>query len=497
MDTRESGNNGDDDRGITAETLFTDFTAVEQPNAGPMPLGDAVDWEHKSLEVALLWHGELHDVRHYVQPARVTIGEHAENDFRVTHTAVPSATFPLVQMSAAGPRVHWTAGMLVGLQDAQGRVADQAALNASGSAELDARHDVAEGGAHYSYRLGLHDRLALQFGTLTFVVQYVSPAPVLVDTLSRRLDVAYLAALGGAALMHAVVFAMLVGAASESPTETAAAMTSPAHVARLVLKDFKRPERIMAAAASKGGGRHKEREGAFGRPEAEKKAAAPSRRGAPRTEPSKHERERKVALETGLLKALSGGRVAALSDVLGPGGLGTGLNKALGGLRGTAGTARGTAGLGSRHAGAGGGGKSLGIGGLVESSSFGAGGLGNVDLQGNGTGSSVVLPGRITTAGCLTEGVVARALKRVEAQARYCYEAELQREPDLSGKVITNINIAASGAVTAVRILTSSLSSPNVENCLIRVLGRVHFPPCAGGGDAEANYPWLFKPTAN
>ena len=41
-------------------------------------------------------------------------------------------------------------------------------------------------------------------------------------------------------------------------------------------------------------------------------------------------------MESGIFAALRGGKGGAASNVFGPGGLGTGINNALGGLRGTA-----------------------------------------------------------------------------------------------------------------------------------------------------------------
>ena len=39
----------------------------------------------------------------------------------------------------------------------------------------------------------------------------------------------------------------------------------------------------------------------------------------------------------------------------------------------------------------------------------------------------------------------------------------------------------------------STMGNEAVERCLLRVLQRLRFPPCVGGGTAEATYPWIFK----
>ena len=173
------------------------------------------------------------------------------------------------------------------------------------------------------------------------------------------------------------------------------------------------------------------------------------------------------------------------------------MNDAMGGLRGQAmGDAGGAGGLGLRGSGGGGGGNSLGIGGLGSGTGRGTGGLGNVDLGGRGKGKYKVSVGRTITKGCLQESVVRRVLKRAQSQARYCYEKELQRNPNLSGKVTTQISIGSTGSVMRVGIAESTLGNSSVESCLQRVLGRLRFPPCAGGGVADITYPYIFKPTS-
>jgi hypothetical protein len=47
--------------------------------------------------------------------------------------------------------------------------------------------------------------------------------------------------------------------------------------------------------------------------------------------------------------------------------------------------------------------------------------------------------------------------------------------------------------VESVRVSNTTMSNDNVEQCLERVIQRLRFPPCAGGGVAEVHYPWIFK----
>ena len=125
----------------------------------------------------------------------------------------------------------------------------------------------------------------------------------------------------------------------------------------------------------------KEDEGLFGKKDKPKEDKVASTEGAPVVDKDKREEDRKIAMEA--LAALGLGPESQVSDVMGPGGLGSGINNALGGLRGTAmGDAGGAGGLGTRGTGAGGGGNGLGIGGLGSGTGRGSGGNGNIDLGG-------------------------------------------------------------------------------------------------------------------
>jgi TonB family protein len=108
-------------------------------------------------------------------------------------------------------------------------------------------------------------------------------------------------------------------------------------------------------------------------------------------------------------------------------------------------------------------------------------------------------PGGPTTtpASCLTKAAVHRVLTGLRSRARFCYERELQRNPNLAGKVTTRFVIDGAGRVTDAQVVESSLGvgSTQVEACLVNVLRRQPFPKCDGGGVAEVTYPWIFKST--
>ena len=91
-------------------------------------------------------------------------------------------------------------------------------------------------------------------------------------------------------------------------------------------------------------------------------------------------------------------------------------------------------------------------------------------IGGRGKGKYQVIPGRTITKGCLSQEVVGRVLSRVQNQAKYCYEKELTRNPNLAGKVTTFFMIGPTGAVTSSKIQQSTMGDAGVEDCLLKVI---------------------------
>ena len=108
-----------------------------------------------------------------------------------------------------------------------------------------------------------------------------------------------------------------------------------------------------------------------------------------------------------------------------------------------------------------------------------------------------VKPQRIELKGCLKPATVRRVLSRYQSQARYCYEKELTRNPNLAGKVTAEFVIGPTGSVMQSNIQSTTLHNSNVETCLLRSVNRMTFPACQGGGNAYVTYPWIFKSTGN
>ncbi|MED5464299.1 MAG: AgmX/PglI C-terminal domain-containing protein [Myxococcota bacterium] len=453
--------------------------------------------EKKTLEVVMLWREAVMTVGHYNTAKTITIGDALKNDFRVACDSIPVERFELVDFEDGNFVVHWTDQMTLEVRGEDNKVESQESLASRGKIG----QKVTGAYSCSQYTIGLNDRVAIQVGELTFVLQYVSPARIVKSSLLKTIDVYFTKILSFSFLGHLFLLLALILTPLEPEGLADDLFKNPNRFAKLILKEPEKapePKKKFELSGSKGGGRHKDKEGKFGKTDKPKKDALASTKGAPKVDPNKREKDRKIAMESGIFKSLQGGKGGAVSNVFGPGGLGTGINNALGGLRGTAmGDAGGAGGLGTRGTGPGGGGNSLGIGGLGNGTGRGTGGLGDVDLGGRGKGKYKVSVGRTVTKGCLTQQVVLRVLSKANSQARYCYEKELQRNPNLSGKITTSFQIGSTGSVKTSRVARSTMGNGNVEKCLLRVISRLRFPPCRGGGVADVTYPWIFKSGGN
>lgn len=219
-------------------------------------------------------------------------------------------------------------------------------------------------------------------------------------------------------------------------------------------------------------------------------AAGPTGRGSaqPRRSRAPARTDREVALDTGLLQAFKGAGLASLSVL--SSGAPDGLEAAMAGLKGAHSLAAGAlAGLESRGGGSGGQGESVAIGGLKTRGGRGPG----ISLISRGGGHrTVALGGRILLIGGLDRPDIARVMRRNEARFKYCYERQLQANPNLQGKLTIRFRIAPNGQVAGVGIDSSTLEDSAVESCVSKVTRTLSFPAPRGGGVVEVSYPFIF-----
>lgn len=163
----------------------------------------------------------------------------------------------------------------------------------------------------------------------------------------------------------------------------------------------------------------------------------------------------------------------------GSGTLDTGWGAGRGGGFGAGASGPGGAGLGGNGRGGRGGGAGGGAGG-------GGGG-------GNGPSESRVAVGAGAPAahGGLSPEQVRRVVLAHTGALRACYESEAERNPNLRGGVTVSWQIEPGGSVTTASVVSSTLSNPRVEGCVVRQVKAWHFPQ-SDSATQVASYPFRF-----
>lgn len=450
---------------------------------GPLPRDAVPSEKEHALQVSQLWGDRLLSVEHFGEGVGVRVGDGPKNTFSVYSSAVGRSH--LLAVSRRGKlRLHLPEGVDCELSSGGTRFVP-AALSTSG-----------RGGRRLE--LALDDRAWVKFGSTTLFLRHVKPAPtVKVHQLARGEELFAVAALAMVFLIGGLVTLFALSPVKDLSFESQSESNRSQYIGFLIKSRDARTRaharKVVKEAGAKEGPKAKGDEGKLGTPEAKQETAAPSKPGSPRAVPRTREADPSRVMRSGLLGAISGD---AASEVFGPGGLGTGMNKALGGLRGTAlGDARGVGGLGARGNGKGAGGAGLGIGGLgTRGMGPGAGGYGAVDLGGKGHEITRIVPGKTRVVGGLSREVIERVIRQHQSEIKYCYEISLSQHPDLAGKVGVAFTIDGGGAVSDASVSETTLHEATTEQCMISKIRRWKFPQPLGGGTVSVNFPWIFKP---
>ncbi|PTL85486.1 AgmX/PglI C-terminal domain-containing protein [Vitiosangium sp. GDMCC 1.1324] len=456
----------------------------------PLPPDALPTKDAKILQVRLFWGDQMLSVQHFRDGVPVTIGEAKKNFFHVYDSEVGARhVLAVARGELYELHVPESAGVIV---THNGDVRTKDSLRAEGK--------LTASGREHAYTLGLHERAEVSLGTLTFVVRYVKPSPAVSVSRLEEADFTWFKIASISLLAAgAVVAAMLLLPRTEAPSENDI-FQSQQRVAKFLVQPQKTIEtKRLDLKGAEEGAKAKDEEGKFGKEEEKKAEADPSKPGTPVVDKTKREKDRQVVGKVGLLGAFKGLKGGA-SDVFGPGGLGTGINNALGGLKAGAGLgdAQGVGGLGSRGQGTGGGGTALGLGGLgTKGNGRGAGDNAGIDLSGRGKTITKIVPGKTTVIGGLDKDVIAKIIRSHQNEIKYCYETELNKNPSLAGKVAVAFTIDPAGGVSEANVTETTLNSSAAEACMLSRIRRWKFPEPKGGGVVAVTYPWLFSPAGN
>jgi TonB family protein len=441
----------------------------------PLPAEAVPTDSEKMLQVALLWGDTLINVQHFAEGVPVTIGDAQGNRFTV-YNAGPTFTLAQSRGSTAVVNVPSDAGLVVTTKSDSHKSKEQ--LKTEGKLK------AADGGVRGdAVELALHDRAQVSFNDVAFIIRYVRPtthvtANVLEDHDFTFFKITSICLMAFFALVAAMVLTPM-GFGGEGDDIFA----NPSKYVKMMVKPEKKVEikKFKDLSGVAEGAKAKEKEGKFGKQDSKKQDADPSKKRA--------DDQKKVS---NLMASMFGGSSKSVFE----GGLGTGLNTAIGGLQGGAGVgdAQGVGGLGSRGSGSGGGGTGLGLGGLgTKGGGRGRGGYGSIDLGGKGKDSTRVIPGKTTVVGGLDKDVIMKVIKAHQNEIKFCYEQELQKNAALGGKVAVAWTIDPAGGVAEANVSESSIGNANVEGCIVQRIRRWKFPEPQGGGIVNVTFPWIFK----
>ena len=439
---------------------------------------------HAPLRVALLWNGALQAEQLLREPRAVKLGPGPDALFALPDGANPAHEVTL--LAPVGPRFVL-----------------QPAIGLGGFVVLGGKRREA-GALRAAAELGPSDYGVVTLGSVALFFQHVraEQAPV---TERRSRDAALLASLGLSIFWHvgALLFLFLIAAKEFAPVDELEVNTE-------LLKRFMvvppPPDERAAARRDRSedkqehGNRDKKEQGGKKAEHAEGKVGKKDA-----TQDTTHiAGEPKDAIATkvrgmGLLGVLAGG-----ADNSGRSALALPqLDKMLGGM-GSMQTVvgRGSGGFGLRGTGVGGGGNGQGT-------LFGAGELGTGVGAGTGNGrgrgarpgppaaaakeAHVALDeGGAKVHGFLSKEQIERVVRANQAAIKYCFESEIQHQPNLAGAVHMNWRIDLQGHVTVARVAKSTLGNARVEGCMARQIKRWTFPK-PDGGEVEVTYPFLLR----
>lgn len=94
--------------------------------------------------------------------------------------------------------------------------------------------------------------------------------------------------------------------------------------------------------------------------------------------------------------------------------------------------------------------------------------------------------------GSLAKDVIRGVIMHNINDVKQCYEAQVAKNPDLSGRVVVRFIVGIDGKVTESRIEESTLKNATAESCIANAVKSWAFPS-PKGGKVVVTYPFLLK----
>jgi TonB family protein len=431
----------------------------------------------RELEVTCLWGDYILDISNFYEPRTLSVGESPINDYIIPSVGIPDE-FPLIEIEEDANAYLAFTDEMSGTVRAREKIYTLE--------KLKDEKFVKKRGDSYVLQLKQDDFAKLTIGDINFFILYVKPAPRIKRAPLFERDPLILRSFIGSA-----IFLLLFGLASSfAPKEKPVTIEQiPERYAKIIVK--KKPEIKKVEK----------------KPETTPTLVpTPPPKMAKEDKKAPSQRERKVINEqkaraSGLLKAFSNN--AGLKNMLDSSPFAapsfTGFGSASPGGKPVLGAVTGVKGV---NVGAGSG--TIGIEGP---NTFGlAKGFGGLGGLGGGTGGTGRLGGKaehavqlvsenVQVLSGLPKDLINAVVQRNRAQIRACYDAALQRNPNLRGKVTVAFTIDPNGRVTYAGVKESTIGDSGLENCIIARVKSWQFPkPEAPVVTEVSAYPFYLNP---
>ncbi|MFT4976932.1 MAG: hypothetical protein ACI8S6_002837, partial [Myxococcota bacterium] len=469
----------------------TDDTVTEDPlaflmrsGAGATDLGDDPRAE-PVVEIAAVWGDVVMDVKHFRRDNNIiTIGGAVGHRWRVLGA-------PIAWVSPAFSKLAWMAAPAISevrrewRDDFYAPELDRHSLIEISGGQLVLRFrpewegfidlgeertalsaSIAQGrterdGDFHLITLPSNSSLVIDIDNVLFVVREVRAGRRVVAPIGEQIDYPFM---GIMAFMGFAFLMMSTLMLTAGPLPTSEIVEIPDRFAEVFVQQVQ--EQPPAANNEPAGTNEDEGEKAKGEEGISGRKDAKMDRASGDKVEMDQERDREIASSAGVLGALSDN--GDLDNIFNSSALSGAVTGGIGGLLGAKGDQMGTNGLSSRGGGIGGGGRRAGLGGLgTNGRGSGDGTYGEVD-GGRKPDGQIFSPSPPIILGSLDKSLIERVIKQHMAQFRYCYQRELNKSPDLGGKIVAKFVIAGDGSVSRATVKSSTMGSPAVESCVTR-----------------------------
>ncbi len=456
----------------------------------------------QELEVTVLWGEHILEINNYSEPTILSVGENPRNTYIIPSVGIPDE-FPLITIEDDGT------AYLAFTEEMSGTVRARDELYSISN--LTKAKFTKKYSNYYVIPLKKDDFAKLSIGTINFFILYVKPAPRILPPPWLEKDPLLIRSFIGSIILFIL---LMIGVSFIPKPKPVTIEMIPERFARIVIK--KRPQlalkdtKTLEGGSVKGeGAKAKDEEGKSGKEDKKKEAQViqPKKKTPQVVQRPKSRKivDQKKAESVGLLKAFKQSGIQKDLKKLTDKNEGMEqFGKAVAGLRSQSlERVHGVGGYGLKGISVGGGGKTVGIDGPSTK------GLGR-GHGGEGIGEGIAGPGRLGVKGehevsvineniqilsGLPKDVINAVVQRHRSEIRACYDASLQRNPSLRGKVTVSFTIQPNGIVSSASIKENTLGDPALGQCIISRVKTWIFPkPEAPVVTEVAAYPFYLSP---